>query len=218
MVTQVMKKNRAYIFLILLLVSPLLHQRPKKEHARGDTMPSTTRMTRSVPPLQRMGLLLAMITCGLLCLVVLSGCGSEGDGDMVPSTSPSPVSQSVAMGIYRGMTSQDLPIEIHVGANNIIERLVLRIRMSLGTGTCTIDFTPTAEAESITITNGQFQATVSPPRSQGISSTINGSFHGTAVSGSYKGFSGEFSLVCGLHLITGTAGLLFSDGTFTAVL
>jgi hypothetical protein len=185
-------------------------------------MYSIMRKARRVRLWPRVGLGCAVVMYGFVLLIALAGCGGdEGEDEaLAPSTSPtSPtaVIQSVAMGTYRGTTSQNLPIEIQVGANNIIDRLVIRIRMDLTTATCTVDFTPSET--NIAITNGQFQATVRPANSQGITSTINGSFQETTISGTYEGSpGGEISLVCGTQFIVGRVGTLFRSGTFTAAL
>jgi hypothetical protein len=47
------------------------------------------------------------------------------------------------------------------------------------------------------------------------STTANGTFSGTSVSGSYQGYSGSFSLVCGGMLIVGTGSPL-SSGNWSA--
>lgn len=140
------------------------------------------------------------VVAGALILVIGWGCDS--------STEPEPDYS----GIWVGQTAADRDVRMVIGPSGSIDSLSVRVRLSVGIGTCTGPMLLDAPAS---VSGSSFSATVKFPGSD-ITSTVEGTFSSeTSVSGTYEGYSGSFSLLCGSYYIVGTGSPL-SAGSFTA--
>jgi hypothetical protein len=120
--------------------------------------------------------------------------------------------RSLLAGNWNGSTSQGLSVSFTVTDSGTVENLVVRLRLDFPTFTCTGPFT---SSSSIQIKNGNFSANLSNPATN-IYTTLRGSFvSNNTVSGSYDGYSGGFSIICGSTFSFGTGSPLRA-GTWQA--
>lgn len=131
--------------------------------------------------------------------------------DAAPATVALTVAPDLA-GVYQGTTSQNLPVYIRVNSAGAIDSLAIRLRLSLGSATCTGTW---SKYSGITITSaGSFETPFDLVGSS-ITTKVRGTFANKTVSGSWDAFSGSFSIVCGSYWTIGTGSPLPS-GTYTA--
>lgn len=135
-------------------------------------------------------------------------CGPFQNVDQEPSEVP--------MGLYTGVTSQNLPIEICVEPKNFVTLLKMKIKWNMSfQGYCTAPFT--LQEPSVSITNYKFDTKIAYYPGSTITTKVSGSYDGLRLAGSYDGFSGGYSYICGNYLSIGT-GYLFDGGTWEATL
>ena len=141
----------------------------------------------------------------ILCVCLTFSLGCDSDEPAGPGSNPTQYA-----GTWEGNTSKNKPVFIRVNQQGVIDSISVRISMSVGLGTCTAYFHSSTNVE---IKNDEFSASIS---FSGVSTTFTGKFTSqNSVNGSYGGYSGSFSIVCGGSLIVGT-GTLFSSGTWNA--
>jgi hypothetical protein len=139
-----------------------------------------------------------------LALAILAGCSSDG------GTGPGAAQYA---GTWSGTTGQNLPIFFRVTPQGAIDSLTIRLRLSFPTFTCTATFPATPP---IAVQGQQFNAQVGIPAITNITTMVHGTFSSaTAATGTYDGFSGALSLICGNSVVTGTGSPL-AAGTWQA--
>lgn len=115
-------------------------------------------------------------------------------------------------GVWEGLTGSNRDVRMVVGSAGTIDSLSIRVRLTLGGGTCT---GPLLLDGPVSIQGNSFTASTYFPGST-IVSQVQGTFSSaTSMSGTYQGQSGSFSLLCGSSFSVGTGSLL-SAGTFQA--
>jgi hypothetical protein len=116
-------------------------------------------------------------------------------------------------GAWVGRTSGNQDLGFTVSDDGEVDSLIVFLRLSLGASTCTGP--AHAFVGSHMITDGSFSIPVAFPGSN-VTTTLEGSFavDGTSATGSFAGFSGGFTALCGNNLTFGTGSPLAS-GTFS---
>jgi cysteine-rich repeat protein len=124
-----------------------------------------------------------------------------------------PVTLNAYRGYWEGTTSQSLEVSFHVTAAGEVPDLLIRLRLNIGTATCTAYFL----GDTTTVSGNSFTTAVSNPlASLSPNPTVKTTFGSTtSSSGTYSGYSGSYVIMCGSTLSLGTGSLL-SAGTFTA--
>ena len=150
----------------------------------------TARVTRSA----------TWILAVMASAALLAGCGDS-------STEPDAPDYT---GVYEGTTGRDLAVRMVVGSGNRVDSLSIRVKLSVGMGTCT---GPLLLESPVAINGGSFSGTAAFPGSN-ITTSVTGTFSGSSVTGTHGGFSGSFSLTCGGMYAVGTGSLL-SSGTWS---
>jgi len=134
-----------------------------------------------------------------------TGAGGSGGGP--------PPDTGKYMGLWKGTTSQNLPIQFAVDAGGVLLGLQVTVAMNLGSSTCTGPLTLDATQQLV---GNSFSGTASYPLGS-VFTTVSGTFDSTsAAHGTFEGFSGGYSLICGSSLIISTGGTLFSNKTWQA--
>ncbi|HLF19404.1 MAG TPA: hypothetical protein VI704_01310 [Bacteroidota bacterium] len=129
------------------------------------------------------------------------------------STSPTSASVAQYAGVWTGTTGQSQPIYFRINSSGVVDSLKVTIRMSVGLGTCTAPF---YKDTTVTIQGNTFAARVSYVGAS-FKTTVRGTLgSSSSSSGTYDGYGGSFSLICGSTFSVGTAGSIISQGTFTA--
>jgi hypothetical protein len=143
------------------------------------------------------------VIMSLICLsVLLWGCGGDSPSE--------PEAESYA-GVWVGQTSANRAVRMVVSPSGAVDSLSITVRVSVGMGSCTGPLLLSAPAS---LQGSSLSATLEFPGSN-ITTTASGAFSGSSVSGSYQGYSGSFSLICGGSYIVGTGSPL-SSGTWQA--
>ncbi|MBM4167741.1 MAG: hypothetical protein FJ215_01080 [Ignavibacteria bacterium] len=152
-----------------------------------------------------------LLFCGVLFGLVLSSLSCSKDDP----TSPDPGSANVAQyaGTWTGTTGQSLPVYFHVKPNGEIDSLTIRIRMSFPTFTCLATFD---KDSAITVQGNSFVARVKYAGANFVTRVHATLGSSSAADGSYDGYGGSFSIVCGSIISMGTAGTVISKGTWSA--
>ena len=122
--------------------------------------------------------------------------------------------QNVAQyaGTWTGTTGQSLPVYFHITSAGIVDSLTVRIRMSLGLGTCTGTF---SKDTTVTLEGNTFGGRVYLPGASfktKVRATLGSA---SSASGTYDGYYGSFVLICGSSLSMGT-GTMISQDTWSA--
>jgi hypothetical protein len=103
-------------------------------------------------------------------------------------------------------------VRLVVGANNVVDTLRITVRLSVGLSTCT---GPLVLQTAVPIQGGRFTAQTTFVGSS-VQSTATGTFASPqSIGGTFEGYSGSFSLVCGSSFIIGSGSPL-SSGTWQA--
>ncbi len=118
-------------------------------------------------------------------------------------------------GIWEGNnTTQNLPLFLSVNEEGVIDSVAVGIRLSAGLGYCTTYFFAEEDWE---IESDSFNVPVKI-YSGNVRTILHGHFsNDNKVSGTYNGFSGSFSFMCGSSYFVGT-GYLFSSGEWEATM
>ncbi|HEY4613528.1 MAG TPA: hypothetical protein VII11_11150 [Bacteroidota bacterium] len=144
-----------------------------------------------------------------LAFVVLS-CSKDESSSTGPDNTPA-VAQYA--GVWTGTTGQSQPVYFRINSSGEVDSLTIRIRMSIaGVGTCTATFVKDSTTK---IQGNSFVAKIQFSGASFVSrmrATLGSS---SSSSGTYDGYSGGFSLICGSSFTIGTGSPL-GGGTWTA--
>jgi hypothetical protein len=141
--------------------------------------------------------------------ILLGSCGK--DEPTGPDTSTPSVAQYA--GVWAGTTGQSLPVYFRINSAGEIDSLTIRIRMSLPTFTCTATF---VKDSSVTVRGNSFVARVMFAGASFVTRVRVTLSSESSSQGSYDGYGGSFSLICGSSWSMGTAGSIISPGTWVA--
>lgn len=141
-------------------------------------------------------------------MMVLIGC----DKDEPSGPSASNVGQYA--GVWTGTTGQNMTVYFRINASGVVDSLTARIRMQFPTFTCTALF---QKDSTSTVQGNSFVAKIRYAGSSNIVSHIRGTFSSsTAAQGTYDGYGGQFSIICGSTFAVGVTGTIISAGTWSA--
>jgi len=142
---------------------------------------------------------LASLLVMLLCSALLLSCKKE------QSTAPVDTSPAQYAGVWTGTTDQSLPVYFRITQTGLVDSLTVRIRLYIGLSTCTGTF---IKDSVTTVQGGAFVARVMLPGSNvstRVRTTLSSS---TGGSGTYDGYSGSFSIICGSSFTMGTGSIM----------
>jgi len=139
----------------------------------------------------------------LLCLVL----NCKKDQPTAPETSIEQYG-----GTWTGTTGQGLPIYIHITQAGMIDSLTVRISVYVGLSSCTGTFTKDSVCS---LKNGSFVARVMLPGSSLVTRVRGSLSSSSSGSGTYDGYGGSFSLICGSSFMIGTSGSLIGKASWT---
>lgn len=152
----------------------------------------------------------SIVLHSVLVIFVFSSLSCKSDS----STSPTSPTVSVAQyaGVWTGTTGQSLPVYFRINSSGEVDSLTVRIRMSIGLGTCTATFSKDSTAM---VQGNSFVAKVRFSGASFITRVRATLSTTTSSSGTYDSYSGSFSLICGTTFSVGT-GSLIGTGSWTA--
>lgn len=144
-----------------------------------------------------------------IALLIVSGCKKD------EPTGPNTSTPNVALyaGVWTGTTGQSLPVYFHINSSGVVDSLTIRIRMSLATFTCTATF---FKDSTVTMQGNTFVARVSYAGASFVTWVRATLSSESASQGTYDGYGGSFSLICGSTFSYGTASSIISQGTWSA--
>ncbi len=162
-------------------------------------------MTKSLSNIKRW-----LMTSAWVSLLVLNGCTKD------ESTGPDTGTPNVAQyaGVWTGTTDQRLPVYFRITSSGVVDSLTIRIRMEFPTFTCTATFN---KDTTVSVQGNSFVARVKYAGSTNIITRVRATLSSASSSqGSYDGYGGSFSLVCGSTFATGFTSTIIDQGTWTA--
>ncbi len=143
------------------------------------------------------------------CVLVSISCKKDE-----PTSPAGSVSVAQYAGVWTGTTGQGFPIYFRITSAGIIDSLTIRIRMSFSTFTCTAPFD---KDSTVSVQGNSFVAKVRYAGSSNIITRVRATLNSASESvGSYDGYGGSFSIICGSVFAVGTAGSIISQSTWTA--
>lgn len=144
----------------------------------------------------------------LACVLFALSCSKDS------STSPQETSANVAQyaGVWTGTTGQSLPVYFRINSTGEVDSLTVRIRMTVGLGTCTATFN---KDSTVIVQGNSFVAKVRFSGASFVTRLRATLSSATSSSGTYDSYSGSFSLICGTTFSVGT-GSLIGTGSWTA--
>jgi hypothetical protein len=142
----------------------------------------------------------------VLSLVVLMACLSLSlSCKKDQATAPVEPSPAQYAGVWTGTTDQSLPVYFRVTQTGVVDSLTVRIRLYVGMSTCTGTF---VKDSACMIQGGAFVARVMLPGSS-VSTRMRTTLSSPgAAGGTYDGYSGSFSIICGSSYMVGTGSIM----------